>query len=299
VGAATLNMGGATRGIARALLDLEQITARRFRSTYSQDNYQGAIFGGQALAQALAAAQRTVAGWLPHTCTGYFLKPGAIGEPIDYEVEVVRNGRRFAARRVLASQAGKAIFDLLCSFHDVEPGFAHQQGDATEVPPPEDLAPLLNFVRAHAGRLPQQIVERHEQFHASFPVELRLADAERVFFGERNELPRVYWFRMASAEEIEDPSDHRCLLAFMSDYWLAGAAGAPHRSPASAGSDLSVASLNHSIWFHGPVRADEWLLVRTDSPWAGEGRGMARGLIYDRRGRMVASVVQEVSLRLR
>ena len=138
-------MNDATRTIARALLDLEQITDRRFRSIYSQDNYQGAIFGGQALAQALAAAQRTVATWLPHTCTGYFLKPGAVDEPIDYEVEVVRDGRRFAARRVLASQAGKAIFDLLCSFHDAEPGFAHQHGDAAEVPLPENLPPMLRF----------------------------------------------------------------------------------------------------------------------------------------------------------
>jgi acyl-CoA thioesterase II len=289
----------ATRTIARALLDLEQVADRRFRSTYSQDNYQNAIFGGQALAQALAAAQRTVVTWLPHTCTGYFLKPGVVAEPVEYEVDVVRDGRRFAARRVLASQAGKAIFDLLCSFHDAEPGFLHQQGDAAEVPPPENLTPLLNFIRAHGQRLPRQVVDRYEQFHASFPVELRLAEPERIFFGAPDAAPRSFWFRMASAQGIESPSDHRCLLAFMSDYWLAGTAGAPHRSPASAANDLSVASLNHSMWFHGPVRADEWLLYRTDSPWAGEGRGMARGLIYDRRGRMLASVVQEVSLRLR
>ncbi|MGO9932581.1 MAG: acyl-CoA thioesterase [Steroidobacteraceae bacterium] len=284
---------------ARALLNLEQVTDRRFRSTYSQANYQGAIFGGQALAQALAAAQRTVAMRLPHTCTGYFLRAGAVAEPIDYEVDLVRDGRRYAARRVLASQAGKPIFDLLCSFHDAEPGFAHQQGDAADVPLPEDLMPVLEFVRAHVDRLPRQIVGRHEQFHAIFPIELRLADPERVFFGAPNDLPRTYWFRMASAEGIEDASDHRCLLAFMSDYWLASAATAPHRSPASVLNDVSVTSLNHSIWFHGPVRADEWLLCRTDSPWAGEGRGMARGLIYDRRGRMVASVAQETSLRLR
>jgi acyl-CoA thioesterase II len=292
-------MYGTTRPTARALLDLERMTERRFRSTYSQPNYQGAIFGGQALAQALAAAQRTVPLWVPHTGTGYFLRPGAVAEPIDYQVEVVRDGRRFAARRVLAVQSGKPIFDLLCSFHDAEPGLAHQQGDAAEVPLPENLTSVLEFVRAHVDRLPRQIIERHEQFHAVFPVELRLADPERLFFGEPNNLARTYWFRMASAEDIEDPSEHRSLLAFMSDYWLAGAAAAPHRSAASASNDVSVASLNHSIWFHGPVRADEWLLCRTDSPWAGEGRGMARGLIYDRRGRMVASVAQEVSLRRR
>jgi acyl-CoA thioesterase II len=292
-------MNGHDKPTARALLDLEKIAERRFRSTYSQNNYQDAIFGGQALCQALAAAQRTVTHWVPHTCTGYFLKPGVVAEPVDYEVEVVRDGRRFAARRVLASQSGKAIFDFLCSFHDPEPGFAHQQGDVAEVPLPEDLTPVLNFVRANVDRLPPQIVERHEKFHASFPVELRLIDPERVFFGGPSDEPRNYWIRMPSAGGIKDSAEHRCLLAFMSDYWLAGTAGAPHRSPASASNDFSVASLNHSIWFHGPVCADEWLLYRTDSPWAGEGRGMARGLIYDRRGRMVASVVQEVSLRLR
>jgi acyl-CoA thioesterase II len=288
-----------TRTPARELLDLEQIAERRFRSVYAQGNYQDAIFGGQALGQALAAAQRTVSEWLPHTCTGYFLRFGTMAEPIDYEVERVRDGRRFAARRVLASQSGKAIFDLLCSFHDVEPGFAHQHTDESQVPLPETLPPLLDFVRAHIDRLPKQIVDRHEQFHDSFPVELRLVDPDGVFFGAPNILPRAYWLRMPSAAGIENASEHRCLLAFMSDYWLASVAAAPHRSPTFAGNDLAVASLNHSIWFHGPVRADEWLLYRTDSPWAGEGRGMARGLIYDRRGRLVASVVQEVSLRLR
>jgi acyl-CoA thioesterase-2 len=288
-----------TTTTARALLDLEQIADRRFRSGYNQGNYQDAIFGGQPLAQALAAAQRTVIDWPPHACTGYFLKPGAPAEPIDYEVETVRDGRRFAARRVLASQSGRPIFDFLCSFHDVEPGFTHQLGDEPNVPLPETLPPLLEFVRAHVDRLPKPIVDRHEQFHGSFPVELRLVDPDRVFFEEANLVPRTFWLRMPSAEGIDDPSAHRCLLAFMSDYWLAGVAGAPHRSPASARNDLSVASLNHSLWFHAPVRADEWLLYRTDSPWAGEGRGMARGLIYDRRGRLLASVVQEVSLRLR
>jgi acyl-CoA thioesterase II len=287
------------RNIARALIALEQVAEHRFRSTFSQDNYQNAIFGGQALAQALAAAQRTVTDWLVHTSSGYFLKPGAVDEPIDYDVEVVRDGRTFAARRVLASQRGKPIFDFLCSFHDQEHGLSHQHGDAVNVPQPEQLVPVLEFVLAHADRLAPQIVARHEQFHNTFPIELRLVDAERVFFDRAAPAIRSYWCRMPSADEIESQADHRCLLSFMSDYWFAGAAGAPHRSPSSAQDDLSFASLNHSLWFHGPVRADEWLLFRTDSPWAGEGRGVARGLVYNRDGRMVASAVQEVSMRLR
>jgi acyl-CoA thioesterase II len=278
---------------AAALLELEQVTDFRFRNIHNLDNYQNTIFGGQPLGQALAAAQRTIPGWLPHTCTGYFLRAGSVAEPIDYEVEPVRDGRRYAARRVLASQAGKPIFDLLCSFHDEEAGFAHQRADEVPVPSPESLPTVLEFVRAHADRLPKHVVERHE---AAFPIEMRLVDPELVFFGNTEGSRRTYWCRMPSAATVAGPHAHRCLLAFMSDYWLASPACAPHRSPGAVGA-FFLATLNHSLWFHGPVRADEWLLFRTESPWAGEGRGLARGHIYDRRGRLVASAVQEVSMR--
>lgn len=281
---------------ARGLIELKQVADCRFRNVHSQDNYQGAIFGGQALGQSLAAAQLTVPSWLPHACTGFFLKPGTVADPIDYIVERVRDGRRFSERRVLAVQNDKAIFDLLCSFHDPEPGFAHQVSDVGNVPLPETLLSLAEFARAHADRLPPQVVERQCR---EFPVEVRPVDPEAIYFGPLEHTPRTFWFRMASAAECHDPRDHRCVLAFMSDYWLAAVAGSPHRSPASASSDFAVASLNHSLWFHGPMRTDDWLLYRTESPWAGEGRGMARGLIYDRAGRLVASVVQETSFRLR
>jgi acyl-CoA thioesterase-2 len=280
---------------AHDLLELEQVGELRFRSVKSQDNYQGKIFGGQALGQSLAAASRTVPSWLPHSCTGYFLKGGAVAEPIDYVVERVRDGRRFSERRVLALQAGKPIFDLLCSFHDVEPGFAHQVGDLSGVPPPENLQSLQEFVRSQADRLRPEVLERQLR---AFPVELRPVDPEGIFFGKVQHTPRNYWFRMPTADILDAPRDHRCALAFMSDYWLAAVAGSPHRAPTAVSSDLAVASLNHSLWFHGPCRADDFLLYKTESPWAGEGRGMARGLIYDRDGGLVASVVQEVSLRV-
>lgn len=108
---------------------------------------------------------------------------------------------------------------------------------------------------------------------------------------------RDYWFRMPSAAAVDDRRGHECLLAFMSDFWLAGAAGARHRLP-TGNNQFFIASLNHSLWIHAAVRADEWLLYRTESPWAGEGRGLVRGFIYDRGGRLVASAAQEVSMRL-
>lgn len=278
---------------ARGLVTLEQIGERRFRSVYNQDNHSGAIFGGQALGQALGAAQRTVPGWLAHSSTGYFLRGGAVAQPVEYEVEAVRDGRRFTSRRVVASQAGKPIFDLLCSFHDPEDGFTHQIGGIDDVPAPEGLPNIWEFVASQAHRIPAQVASR---YNVTFPVELRLVDPEQVFFGTRGEVRRDYWFRMPSASVIADPRDQECLLAFLSDFWLAGTAGSVHLSPMDGGK-FSIVTLNHSMWFHGPARVDEWLLYRTDTPWTGEGRGLVRGLIYARSGLLVASSVQEVCMR--
>lgn len=282
---------------AAELLQLKQQETGGFRARHNQHNFMGSVFGGQVLCQALAAAQRTVADWPAHTCSGIFLRGGRVEQPIDYHVDVVRDGRRFAARRVLAMQAGKPIFDMLCSFHDAEDGPEHEQKLAEQVPQPEDLLNLQEFCAANIDRFP---VARLPVYGAPFPVELRLNDAELAFFGRPEQARRSFWLRMPSAETIEDAAAHQCLLAFMSDYWFAGVAGAPHRSAAAGPSPtVTIASLNHSLWFHAQVRADEWHLFVTESPWAGKGRGLARGLIYSRTGRLVASAAQEVVLNTR
>ena len=280
--------------VARALLNLEQVGERRFRSTYNQDNYLGMIFGGQPLGQALAAAQRTVPEWPAHSCTGYFLAMGTTADPVDYDVEALRDGRRFAFRRVLASQNGKPIFDMLCSFQAPEEGLAHQFGETMhDVPAPEDLPNVQQFVEAHADRLPPLTLGLHRQI---FPIELRLLDPESVFFTKPDTAQRDFWFRMRDAEGVEDPRDHHAILAFMSDYWFAGTAAAVHTTQTNI-NRMSFASLNHSLWIHAPVRVDEWMLFRTQSPWVGGGRGLAQGMIYDRSGQQVATAVQEVAMR--
>ncbi len=280
---------------ASELLQLEVVAEDRFRSLYNLDNYAGAIFGGQALGQALAAAQRTAPDWPAHSLSGYFLRGGAVDQPVDYAVERVNDTRRFAARRVLASQAGRPIFDLLCSFHDPEAGLEHQFALLCDPPAPESLLNVQAFARANADRLESLTVQL---FTKPFPVELRLLEPEQIFFDKPNAPQRDFWFRIPSADAVERPQDHQALLAIMSDYWLAGAAGAPHLS-ANTRRGVSVASLNHSLWLHAPARTDDWLLYRTDSSWAAQGRGLARGLIYDRDGRLVATAMQEVLMRLR
>jgi len=282
------------QSIAKALLQLEQVDERRFRSTYNQDNFLGMIFGGQPLAQALAAAQRTVPDWPAHSCTGYFLRTGVIADPVDYDVELLRDGRRFAFRRVLATQKGQPIFDMLCSFQAPEPGLEHQFSEPIDrFPDPDSLPNVQQFVEANADRLPSTVLGLHRR---EFPIELRLIDPESVFFTKPDTAQRDFWFRLRSAEGVDDPRDHAALLAFMSDYWFAGTAASVHVIQTSI-NRMSFASLNHSLWIHAPARVDEWLLFRTESPLAGGGRGLARGMIYDRNGQQVATAVQEAAMR--
>lgn len=278
---------------AQALLDLEQIAPLRFRSIRNLDNGRRAIFGGQPIAQGLAAARRTVAGWPAHNVTGQYLRAGVPEVPVDYQVEAVRDGRRYASRRVLASQSGKPIFDMLCAFHDPEDGPSHQYAERPSSPAPDTLESTASFARRNAHRLPPAMVAIYTQ---PFPVELRPIDPEAVFFEGLKTPRRDFWLRMPSAADIADPLDHQALLAFVSDYWLAGTVGGMHVKPGQA-ERVATVTLNHSLWFHAPVRADAWLLHQTDSPWAGDGRGLARGLIYDETGRLLATTAQEVSIR--
>ncbi len=277
---------------AAQLLDLQTVEPDLFRSHHTQANPAGALFGGQVLAQGLVAATRTVPGWPAHSLHGYFLRAGDAKLPVDYQVERLRDGRRFAARTVRASQDGRVIFHLHCSFHDPEPGNSHHQPMPDDLPGPEALLPLDAFVASHADRLPDATVANYT---APFPLELRLVAPETYFFAAGQAPRRAFWVRLPSAAGTAD-RDQNALLAFLSDYWLAGIAVGPGRLSTNS-QQLSINSLDHAIWFHRPARADEWLLYFCDTPSGGDGRGLARGLLYDRSGRLVATTSQEALFR--
>jgi len=94
----------------------------------------------------------------------------------------------------------------------------------------------------------------------------------------------------------DDEQLHNCLLAYISDYYLIGTAMRPHGiSLATPG--VIVASIDHAMWFHRPMRVDEWLLYSMESPSASGARGFARGNLFSRDGRLVASTAQEGLLR--
>ncbi|MBJ7483165.1 acyl-CoA thioesterase II [Brevundimonas sp.] len=275
---------------ATELLGLDIAGEDRFRARVNLDNLAGVTFGGQALGQALAAAGRTAPDWPASSLSGYFLRGGVIDLPIEFEVRRLHDGRRFASRFVEASQLGRPIFSMLCSFHDPDAGVSHQTVTAPDVVGPAGLANLQQLAVSQSDLLAPEVAGI---FQRPFPIEVRLIDPGSLH-QSTGEHRRDFWFRMPSAQDVELPRDHQALLALMSDYWLPGTIAMGHQGVRTL---RSVASLNHSIWFHRPARADAWLLYTTESPWADEGRGLSRGLIFDQQKRLVATVTQEASLR--
>jgi len=282
-------MGAARSITARELLELEPLGPGRFRSHRTQPNHSASMFGGQLVGQALAAAAALAPGKRANSWHGYFLHAGSTQAPIDYEVETLREGRRFAVFRVSAFQDGKLIFHQHCSFMSSLPGFDHQAPCPTGLPGPEELATVAEFVGARAADLPTDTVSIYS---TSFPLEVRLVEPERTFFGRYETPERAFWVRIPSAAELADPIMHQCVVAFVTDYWLVGVAATPH-IPMRERNRMGIVSLDHAVWFHRPARADEWMLYVTDSPSAQEGRGLGRGLLYGADGALIASTAQE------
>ncbi|ATI80673.1 acyl-CoA thioesterase [Sphingobium yanoikuyae] len=283
----------ATSDTATSILALTQNGLDGFTALSGATNHIGTVFGGRLIAQALAVAVRTVEVLPVSSLHAYFLAPGLDNLPLEYRVTRLRDSRRFANRQVTAFQDGQAIFTLICEFHAPEQSFSHQSAVMPSVPPPEQVAPVQQFVRDREADLDVAAIRN---FSSALPVELRPV-APEAYFMQRNAQPeRAFWFRQPSAAAIEDPRLHQCLLAFASDYWLAGVAAVPHVFPTNS-REFLISSLDHAVWFHRPLRCDEWLLHHTLSPSASDGLGLSLGQIFDREGRLLASTAQECLLR--
>lgn len=275
------------------LLDLEPLEVNLFRGQ-SRDLGGKAVFGGQVIGQALVAGSRTVEGRWPHSLHAYFLRPGDMAHPIVYEVDRVRDGRSFTARRVQAIQGGEVILSMICSFQVPEDGFEHQ-APMPEVPAPESLRPQRELVQEWLAAVPQVPPRIREAFERRSAVEFRPVEPRNPLLPTVDPPSQAYWVR-ASGSLPDTPLLHTCVLAYASDFSLLTTALRPHGiSWLTPG--LSVASIDHALWFHRPFRVDDWLLYVMDSPTAQGGRGLSRGLFFDRGGRLVASVVQENLMR--
>ncbi len=252
----------------------------------------GRVFGGQVIAQALAAAERTVDDDRPvHSLHAYFLRGGSEDHEIDFKVERDLDGRSFSNRRVVASQQGTPILNLVSSFHRREPGVHHQDA-IPAVPLPEDLPSEADLRRQYLHLVPE---DRRAMMLAPRPIELRPVESRHWMGAEPRDPVSHTWFR-ACAPLPDDPKIHRAVLAYASDMSLLGTCTLPHGLSWTVG-NLMGTSLDHAVWFHDDFRADEWLLYATDSPWAGRARGMNRGRIYAHDGRLVAETAQEGLIR--
>ncbi|MBH1944592.1 acyl-CoA thioesterase II [Erythrobacter sp. YJ-T3-07] len=278
------------------LLSLERSSDDRFVGL-AQPGGVGRVFGGQVIAQALQAAQATIAdGKQAHSLHAYFLRGGEEGPPIDYATERDFDGRSFSNRRVVASQGGTPILNLTASFQRPEEGLSHQAAPMPDVPGPEDL-PSDDEVRA---KTLEAFGEKMSDAQRALmtrprPIEMRSSGRQHWLNPEPREPHSFSWFRLV-APLPDDPAIHRAVIAYASDYTLLGTAVLPHGLSWMRG-ELISASLDHAIWFHAHARADEWLLYETDSPWSGSGRGYNRGRIFTRDGVLVASVAQEGMIR--
>ncbi|HET9117500.1 MAG TPA: acyl-CoA thioesterase II [Pseudonocardiaceae bacterium] len=276
-------------GLVR-LLDLEKIEEDIFRGISPKARWQR-VFGGQVAGQALVAAGRTVPRERAvHSLHSYFIRPGDPAMPIIYDVDRVRDGRSFSTRRVVAVQRGEPIFSLSASFQLDQPGIDHQS-EMPHAPAPEELATLEE--RYHDAP------EAAAFFRAMpRPIDLRYVDDppwQQQAKGPRDGFTRV-WLR-ANGRLPDDPLLHVCVLTFASDMTLLDSVLVRHGL--AAGIDpLTMASLDHAMWFQRPFRADEWLLYVSQSPSASGGRGLASGRFFSRDGRQVASVVQEGMIRV-
>lgn len=276
-----------------ALLDLEATGEDRFRGN-SPSSAGKQVYGGQAIAQALVAATRTVPADRPaHSAHGYFVLAGDTREPIDFAVERVRDGRSFTTRRCVATQRGQTIFSLEASFQLREDGLTHAVA-MPSAPDPESLDDINALVDRFRNFMP--IPADHWLKRAS-ALDMRIVAPETMVASRGKAGGQMIWFRIRGPLP-DDQATHSALLAYLSDMTLLNTALVIHGFTIFD-PKVQVASLDHALWIHRALRVDDWLLYVQESPVAAHARALTRGQIFTRDGRLVASVAQEGLIRLR
>ncbi|KAI3800520.1 hypothetical protein L1987_28611 [Smallanthus sonchifolius] len=287
-----------TCSVVESILHLEPIEVNVFKGITLPDAPEfGKVFGGQFIGQALAAASKTVDSLkIVHSLHAYFLLVGDLEIPIIYHVHRVRDGNSFATRRIDVIQKGNVIFTMIASFQKEEVGFDHQLPTMPAVPDPELLLSMedLRDRRLTDPRLPRTYRNKVATMKfIPWPIEIRFCEPSYSTNYDKRPASLRYWFR-AKGKLSDDEALHRCVAAYTSDLIFLNVSLNPHRAK---GLKLTSISLDHSMWFHRPIRADEWLLFVISSPTAYSGRGFISGQMFNRKGELVASLTQEGLIR--
>jgi acyl-CoA thioesterase II len=252
-----------------SLLDLEVLDRDLFRAESGiAATSRQSLYGGQVAAQALRAAGLTVpAERLPHSLHGYFLRPGKVDRPVILQVDRDRDGGSFSARHVRAVQDGEVIFSMLASFQVPEEGIAH------------------DAVATRGGGDPDELPGRPTPLY----VEVREVTPTRIDGGQIRHSDQL-WVRVVG-ELPDDPLVQACGIAYLSD--LGSGFGQVEVEGLPAGGP----SIDHSLWFHQPIRADEWTLLEMWPLKADSARGVYHGSLRSRTGALGAVFAQEMLLR--
>ncbi|MFT5084337.1 MAG: acyl-CoA thioesterase-2 [Lentisphaeria bacterium] len=269
------------------IFTLEKLDSDLFRSQHHCQQQRKTLFGGQVLGQSLMAAYKTLDKVLPHSLHAYFLRTGSDESPIIFDVENVRDGGSFVSRRSVARQFGRPIFNMSCSFHIQENGYQHQESFPSGVPSTEELLKNRRKPKwarddiSHTGSIP--------------PFQILPVDGS-ILSKQVSEPWSCMWIK-ATETLPKDPIYHYCSLAMASDIGLLATALLPHEATVFD-KNIVAGSVDHAMWFHSSdFKADEWLLYKTVSPWAGGARGFSNGSIYTREGQLIASTAQEGLIR--
>ncbi|MBP3035988.1 acyl-CoA thioesterase II [Arthrobacter sp. zg-ZUI100] len=280
-----------------ALLDLLSLSADGAQTDedifvgHSQPEPRKRVFGGQVLGQSLVAAARTVEpGRLMHSMHGYFLRPGDTEVPITFGVQRLRDGRSFSARRTHAYQNGVPILSLIASFQEPGEGLDHQVEMPKGVPDPESLPSTAELLKGIDHPVAEAWSHRR-------PMDIRHVESPVYFEAGPEKVARNAVWMKTFGPMPDDQNLHRAALAYASDYTLLESVLRRHGLAWST-PGMSVASLDHAMWWHRPLRVDDWLLYVQESPSASGARGLASGRIFNRSGELVATVAQEGMLRV-
>lgn len=275
-----------------SVIDLERLTASRFRGLSGTSLWRR-VFGGHVMAQALEAAQRTVEiDRHVHSFHCYFLQPGNPDSSIDYDVELMRDGRSFSVRHVKAMQRNKVIFSLTASFHIEEPGYEFQRPMCNGIQTPEEILEKTGTeekISAHAPGFVHSYANQHRSF-----IILPL-DVDNYIHRTDRKSKQKTWFKLNGTIK-NDRRLRSVILAYMSDMTLLDTALYPH-GQSIISPTIMPASLDHAMWFHRQPNFDDWLLYDCVSPNSSGARGLSQGFIYNRSGELVATTCQEGLLR--
>ncbi|MBT4413251.1 MAG: acyl-CoA thioesterase II [Polaribacter sp.] len=276
-----------------ALLNLKEIKNNVF-SGKSITIGSPHVFGGQVLAQAVNAAYRTIKeNRFINSLHAYFLEAGDLTIPINYHVEEVRDGGSFSTRRVTAKQNDKTIFILAASFHKVEEGFEHQLAIDSDIKQPEELLSWEDLVSQFGDFLPKSLkyflsIER--------PIDFKPVRIPNPLEPENLPAKEEIWFKLkGDVSKMDLPLKHQ-ILTYISDYNVLNAAFNPNAKEYNF-NNTQTASLDHSMWFFRDFDFNDWMLFSAKSPNAYGARGLSKGNIYTRDGKLIASFAQEGLLR--